>query len=40
MSENTWTMDGLEWDNPLRIRTWQELINWENHAATGSYMRL
>ena len=20
MSENTWIMDGLEWDNPLRIR--------------------
>ena len=21
-------MDGLEWDNPLRIRSWKELINW------------
>ena len=28
MSENTWIMDGLEWDNPLRIRSWQELINY------------
>lgn len=21
-------MRGLEWDNPYRIRTWQELVNW------------
>ena len=32
MSENTWIMDGLEWDNPLRIRSWQELINWVNEV--------
>lgn len=25
-----WTMRGLDWDNPYRIRTWQELINWIN----------
>lgn len=23
-------MHGLEWDNPCRIRTWQELVNWIN----------
>ncbi len=26
----TWIMRGLSWDNPFRIRTWQELINWIN----------
>jgi len=25
-----WVMRGLEWDNPCRIRTWQELVNWIN----------
>ena len=25
-----WVMKGLEWDNPYRIRTWQELVNWIN----------
>jgi hypothetical protein len=25
-----WIMRGLEWDNPYRIRTWQELVNWIN----------
>ena len=25
-------MHGLDWDNPLRIRTWQELINWINEV--------
>ena len=28
MAEDTWIMHGLDWDNPLRIRSWQELINW------------
>ena len=23
-----WIMKGLEWDNPYRIRSWRELINW------------
>ena len=23
-----WVMNGLKWNNPYRIRTWQELINW------------
>ena len=23
-------MRGLDWDNPYRIRTWQELVNWIN----------
>ncbi|MCC8152280.1 MAG: hypothetical protein LIO96_12760 [Lachnospiraceae bacterium] len=25
-----WIMYGLEWDDPLRIRSWRELINWIN----------
>lgn len=25
-----WTIHGMEWDNPYRIRTWQELVNWIN----------
>ena len=25
-----WIMIGLEWDNPYRIRSWRELINWIN----------
>ena len=25
-----WIMRGLSWDNPYRIRTWQELIKWIN----------
>ena len=23
-----WIMKGLSWDNPLRIRTWEELVSW------------
>ena len=23
-----WVMHGLDWDNPYRIRSYQELINW------------
>ena len=26
--ENTWIMHGMDWDNPLRIRTWEELISY------------
>lgn len=25
-----WIMHGMEWDDPFRIRTWQELIRWIN----------
>ena len=25
-------MKGLEWDNPYRIRTWKELVNWINET--------
>lgn len=28
--DGTWIMRGLEWDNPYRIRTYGELINWIN----------
>ena len=24
----TWIMKGLKWNDPLRIRTWQELVSW------------
>jgi hypothetical protein len=25
-------MKGLEWDDPFRIRSWQELVNWVNEV--------
>lgn len=25
-----WIMKGLDWNDPYRIRTWQELVNWIN----------
>ena len=25
-----WIMHGMAWDDPYRIRAWQELINWIN----------
>ena len=28
-----WIMKGLDWDNPYRIRSWRELINWINEGA-------
>lgn len=27
-----WIMHGLDWDNPYRIRSFQELINWINEV--------
>ena len=27
-----WIMKGLDWDDPLRIRSWRELINWINEV--------
>ncbi len=27
-----WIMRGLDWNDPYRIRTWQELINWINEV--------
>ncbi len=32
VENGTWIMRGLEWDNPYRIRTWRELINWINEV--------
>ncbi len=26
----TWYMRGLDWDDPYRIRTWEELVSWIN----------
>ena len=28
----TWIMKGLDWDDPYRIRSWRELINWINEV--------
>ncbi len=27
-----WIMHGLDWDDPCRIRTWRELVNWINEV--------
>ncbi len=32
VEDGVWIMRGLDWDNPYRIRTWQELINWINEV--------
>ncbi len=32
VEDGQWIMYGLEWDDPYRIRTWQELINWINEV--------
>ena len=28
----TWIMKGLDWNDPYRIRSWRELINWINEV--------
>lgn len=28
-----WTMYGMDWDDPYRIRSFRELINWINEIA-------
>ncbi len=30
VEDGMWIMRGLSWDDPYRIRTWQELVNWIN----------
>lgn len=30
VENGVWTMYGMDWDNPYRIRSYQELINWVN----------
>ena len=32
MAEDTWIMQGLSWDDPRRIRTWQELVGRVNET--------
>lgn len=32
VEDGAWIMRGLEWNDPYRIRTWQELINWINEV--------
>ena len=28
LENGEWIMRGMDWDNPLRIRSWQELVRW------------
>ena len=32
MADDIWIMKGLDWNDPLRIRTWEELVNWVNEV--------
>ena len=32
MAEDKWIMKGMEWDDPYRIRSWRELVNWVNEV--------
>ena len=32
VEDGVWIMKGLDWNNPYRIRTWQELVNWINEV--------
>ena len=32
VEDGVWIMRGLAWNDPYRIRTWQELINWINEV--------
>ncbi len=32
VEDGVWIMKGLKWNDPYRIRTWQELINWVNEV--------
>lgn len=32
IEKGEWIMRGLAWDDPFRIRTWQELVNWINEV--------
>lgn len=32
VEDGVWIMKGLAWNDPFRIRTWQELINWINEV--------
>ena len=30
-----WIMRGMDWDDPARIRSWEELIDWINALQIG-----
>ena len=32
VEDGVWIMKGLDWNDPYRIRTWQELVNWINEV--------
>ncbi len=33
VENGVWTMYGMDWDDPYRIRSFRELINWINEIA-------
>ena len=35
-----WIMKGLDWNDPYRIRSWHELINWINQVGFASSIEL
>ena len=40
-SENeVWIMRGLDWDDPYRIRSWQELISWINEVGFCPFLKM
>ena len=32
MENGEWIMRGLAWDDPYRIRSWHELVDWINEV--------
>lgn len=32
VDSGVWIMKGLDWNDPFRIRTWEELVNWINEV--------
>ena len=35
----TWIMKGLDWNDPYRIRSWRELVNWIAEMTAGLQRR-
>lgn len=40
VENSEWIMRGLDWDNPYRVRTWQEFVNWINEIGRGSEINM
>ena len=32
VEDGQWIMHGMDWNDPFRIRSWQELVNWINET--------